>query len=231
MIERSPLIMKSAADIGFRGKLICRAQTALNVTFVWTRNGKIIKSVENVEKTAGAIDSASDKQNIFSEMIEKKEKYRIESTEQLDLITYQSVLFIEDVQSSDYGLYQCSARNELGFDTIDIEFNSTSKPDPPMDLKDIDISSSSVKLRWTAGFDGGLDQTFRVRYRPTDSTDPSHTYSDVFPLNSSQTVISGLNEDTEYIFGVQAINGKGDSEYTSDIVKAQTFKGWFDFFE
>ena len=171
------------------------------------------------------IPKIDDKHKGLVQIPKKEPKYLVEATQQLDLVTYQSVLTITDVQSTDYGAYECLARNELGFDAITIQLNRTSKPDPPLALRVINITSDSVQLRWIPGFDGGLGQEFRVRYRPTASSDPSYSYRDVFPSNSTQILISGLNEDTEYIFGVQAINEKGQSDFTADIVKAQTLKG------
>ncbi|XP_054154061.1 nephrin-like isoform X2 [Oppia nitens] len=223
IIDRSPIISKSATDDGSSGRLYCRAQAAPNVTFTWTREGQILSTDS---KAIGVIksESTSDKQRKGSELKEKEVKYIIEPTQQLDLVNYQSVLIILDVQSQDYGAYQCIARNDLGFDAITIQLNRTSKPDPPLALRILNITESSVQLRWIPGFDGGIGQDFRLRYRPTSSSDPSFTYKDVYPANSTQIILTGLNEDTEYMFGVQAINTMGHSDFTIDIVKAKTLK-------
>ena len=218
IIDRSPIISKSASDNGSTGKLYCRAKGAPNVTFTWSREGQVMTAIPETYKS----DAEKQKQNILAQ---KEPKYIVDATQQLDLVTYQSVLTITGVQSTDYGSYECLARNELGFDAITIQLNRTSKPDPPLALRVINITAASVQLRWIPGFDGGLGQDFRVRYRPTASSDPSYSYRDVFPMNSTQILISGMNEDTEYIFGVQAINEKGQSDFTADIVKAQTLKG------
>ncbi|CAG2171205.1 unnamed protein product, partial [Oppiella nova] len=221
IIDRSPIISKSATDNGSNGRLYCRAQAAPNVTFTWTREGQILQTLT---KAVGAVSADADKLKKGSDVSEKDIKYVIESTQQLDLVTFQSVLVIMDVQSQDYGAYQCLARNDLGFDAITIQLNRTSKPDPPLALRVINITESAVQLRWIPGFDGGLGQEFRLRYRPTLSTDPSYSYRDVFPSNSTQILMTGLNEDTEYIFGVQALNSLGYSDFTSDVVKAKTLK-------
>lgn len=192
------------------------------MTFSWSREGQILPTNSESHKSQGFSDTEKQKQKDLSE------KYWVEATQQLDLVTFQSVLVINEVQSTDYGAYECLARNELGFDAITIQLNRTSKPDPPLALRVINITSASVQLRWIPGFDGGLGQDFRVRYRPTASSDPTFSYRDVFPTNSTQILITGLNEDTEYIFGVQAINEKGQSDYTQDVVKAQTLKGIHD---
>jgi len=206
MIDRSPLISKSASDNGSIGKLICRAQGAPNVSFAWAREGSILPPAQQSDDKSA-------------------KKYTIEPTNQLDLVTYQSVLIISGVTTSDYGSYECVARNELGFDAITIQLNRTSKPDSPLALRVINITASSVTLRWIPGLDGSLAQEFRVQFKSTTSVDHSTSYRDVCPSNSTQTTISGLNDNVEYIFSVMASNEKGHSEYTQDIVKATTLKG------
>lgn len=37
------------------------------------------------------------------------------------------------------------------------------RPDPPTGLQVASVTHNSVTLQWTAGFDGGLEQKFRVR--------------------------------------------------------------------
>ena len=160
----------------------------------------------------------------------------IEETKKLDLISYQSVLIINDVTSNDYGPYECIARNDLGFDAMAIAFNRTSRPDSPRSLRVVNVTSGSVMLRWMPGFDGGLPQTFRIRYRPLDSsstggqnmddiTTTGYMYRDVYPPNATTIIVGGLRDNTEYIFSVMATNEKGDSDYSADIVKASTLKG------
>lgn len=167
-------------------------------------------------------------------------KYSIEKTKKLDLITYESVLIINDVTGNDYGPYECIARNDLGFDAMAIALNRTSRPDSPRSLRVVNVTSGSVTLRWLPGFDGGLRQTFRIRYRPIDSlsmindgeeifdsNNIAYMYRDVYPTNATTIIVGGLRDNTQYIFNVMAINEKGDSDYSADIVKASTLKGMF----
>ena len=163
------------------------------------------------------------------EEIEKSVKFWFEETKQLDLITYQSVLIINEVSGSDYGMYDCVARNELGFDAYAIVLNRTSRPDPPRSIRVVNTTSASVTLRWMPGFDGGLGQAFRIRYKPVTETDddPSFMYRDVHPTNATTSIISGLRDNTEYVFSVMASNEKGDSEFSDDSVKVFTLKGLF----
>ena len=151
----------------------------------------------------------------------------MEDTKQLDLITYQSELVVNDISSADYGSYDCVARNSLGFDALAIVLNRTSRPDSPRSLRLVNVTSGSVTFRWVAGFDGGIGQTFRIRYRAVDGIerDPSYMYRDVYPTNATMATVGSLRDNTEYVFGVMASNAKGDSDFTADPVKVSTLKG------
>lgn len=46
----------------------------------------------------------------------------------LDPVTYTSVLLINDITSSDYGTFECGARNELGFSTTSVKLDITTAP-------------------------------------------------------------------------------------------------------
>ncbi|XP_074593436.1 nephrin-like isoform X2 [Brevipalpus obovatus] len=245
-IINPPILSKSASDHGSIGRLICRAQGAPNVTFQWMREGSILSTDNPLMGT----------------------KYRLESTVKLDLITYQSILYINSVSSSDYGSYDCVARNELGLETRSIEFNRTSKPDTPLALRVVNRTSSWITLKWIPGFDGGLQQSFRIRYQKYDGVvdDDSSTisfpssssgvddfesssssssssssmpvtsftaaavshypymYTDVYPKNSTQFIVKGLQDDQEYIFSIMAYNELGNSAFTDDLIKAKTLK-------
>lgn len=45
-----------------------------------------------------------------------------------DQITYTSVLLVNDITSSDYGSYECGARNDIGFNTVSVNLDVTSAP-------------------------------------------------------------------------------------------------------
>ncbi|KAF7487628.1 Nephrin [Sarcoptes scabiei] len=237
VIDRSPLISKSASESGSSSRLICRAQGTPNVTFTWKRDASVIESemdpLFSLMDAGGGSDghykSASYASSKHSSN-DKLPKYVIEKTIKLDLITYQSVLIINDITSSDYGQYECVAQNDLGFDALFIGLNRTSKPDPPRSLRIVNVTSGSVTIRWVPGFDGGLDQSFRVRYRPFDSldssdnVDPLTMYRDVYPPNATTVTIGGLRDNTDYIFSVMASNIKGSSEFSEDSIQTKTLK-------
>ncbi|XP_055521323.1 nephrin [Leucoraja erinacea] len=63
----------------------------------------------------------------------------------------------------DFTTYTCSARNRRGADTFDVRLVRIGKPDPPSDLSLVRKSQNSITLAWNAGFNGGLEQSFRIR--------------------------------------------------------------------
>nr|XP_027194216.1 nephrin-like isoform X2 [Dermatophagoides pteronyssinus] len=234
IIDRSPSISKSASESGSSAKLICRAQGTPNVTFTWKREGSVLESDDSSSSSSLNYRLSSSSKSSVEKTLPK---YSIEKTKKLDLITYESVLIINDVTGNDYGPYECIARNDLGFDAMAIALNRTSRPDSPRSLRVVNVTSGSVTLRWLPGFDGGLRQTFRIRYRPIDSlsmindgeeifdsNNIAYMYRDVYPTNATTIIVGGLRDNTQYIFNVMAINEKGDSDYSADIVKASTLK-------
>ncbi|KAL7981192.1 hypothetical protein Chor_005426 [Crotalus horridus] len=102
---------------------------------------------------------------------------------------HTSTLTIANVSAMlDYAIFTCTANNDLGTDALDIQLLSTSRPDPPTGFKVISVAHNWLALEWTPGFDGGLQQSFRVRKRaldpkgdgierPTSSTKKSATLS------------------------------------------------------
>ena len=47
-------------------------------------------------------------------------------------------------------------------------FLSTGVPESPVDLQTLEVTWESVQLEWQAGFDGGYEQEFLIRYREAD---------------------------------------------------------------
>ncbi|XP_054478340.1 nephrin [Anoplopoma fimbria] len=114
----------------------------------------------------------------------------------------------------DYAIFSCTARNSLGEDTVDIQLVSTNHPDPPSSFRQVDISHDSVTLEWIPGFNGGLWQRFRVRYRWEKSA--SFLYVDVFPPGATTFTVTGLQPVTTYNFSVNALNERGESGYADN---------------
>lgn len=138
-MDDSPQLTKAAGDEGQVARLVCRAKGAPNVTFSWSREGVPILATEDPKYSS--------------------------STVQLDIVTWESTLTVTGVRSRDYGPYDCVARNEMGTGTAKVFLSGTSRPDPPLLLHALNVSHDSVHLAWRPGFDGGLSQAYRLRYR------------------------------------------------------------------
>uniref|UniRef100_H3AR28 NPHS1 adhesion molecule, nephrin n=1 Tax=Latimeria chalumnae TaxID=7897 RepID=H3AR28_LATCH len=164
--------------------LICKAEGVPNVDFSWAKKG-VALDLENPRYSEKTIHEGS---------------------------IHTSLLSIANVSAVlDYAVFTCTARNPLGLDVFDIQLVSTSRPDPPTELKCVSFSHNSVTLQWTAGFNGGLEQKFRVRYHWDKA--PSFMYVDVFPPQATTFTITGLIADTPYNISVNAINALGESDY------------------
>ncbi|XP_022238998.1 nephrin-like [Limulus polyphemus] len=194
-IARSPPLLKSASENGETAKIICQAEGAPNITFTWSHEGTTVSNDV------------------------KPEKYDTE-TSMLGLTTWEGVIYVKDVISLDYGLYECVAKNELGFDSVKINLDTIGHPDSPAAVKILNVTHNSATLSWIPGFDGGRSQAYRIRYKETDY--PEYQYADVYPRNATVFTVSGLAIGVEYIFSLQAYNDLGFSEYTTEILKART---------
>ncbi|XP_072011225.1 nephrin isoform X2 [Engystomops pustulosus] len=164
--------------------LECKAEGIPNVAFSWAKNGITLDF--------------------------KNPRYSVKTFHELWI--HRSTLIIANVSAvHDYAIFTCTATNALGVDSFSIQLVSTSRPDPPTDLKILSFTHNSVTLGWKEGFDGGVEQQFRVRYRMTGAD--SYMYVDVFPPRSTVFTIVGLRGSTVYNFSVNAVNKLGDSDY------------------
>ncbi|KAK7789814.1 hypothetical protein R5R35_001191 [Gryllus longicercus] len=195
-IDTSPSIAKAASNTGDTGRLVCRASGAPAVRFKWSREGSPIP-------------------------VNTTEKYFIE-VRQLDLVTYESVLLVKYVRPSDYGGYECEARNNISFSTTTVRLDVTSAPDPPSDLKVTNVTHDSVSVSWVPGFNGGMEPTYRLRYRPTSIMNEGYHYVDVTHDNATSYTITGLAMATDYTISIMAFNKLGGSRYLPDILRAKT---------
>lgn len=190
-IDKAPKYAKAASDKGGTAILLCKADGAPIVTFTWSKG--------STELT----DTA---------------KYKIKTTKQED-VNYISTLEVTNVTKEDYGRYVCKASNEKGTAAFSILLDVTSKPDPPYDIKFVNATHDSITLTWQPGFDGGMEQAFRIRYRPTGA--PNYKYVDI-GTSINVYVLTGLQLGTEYMLTMLAFNKLGESEYQKKEFKART---------
>ncbi|KAL8220205.1 UNVERIFIED_CONTAM: hypothetical protein K2H54_040601, partial [Gekko kuhli] len=192
VVQFPPEIMKSPGQrkVGAPGDemstatLLCHAQGVPPVEFSWAKKG-VALDLQNPRYTVLTEHKAS---------------------------SHTSILTIANVSSvHDYGLFTCTASNAMGTDTLDIQLLSISRPDPPMQLKVVAVAHNWLALEWTPGFDGGLKQSFRVRYHWPGT--PSFLEVDVFPPQSPTFTLTGLHPNTPYNVSVNARNALGESDF------------------
>lgn len=161
-----------------------------------------------------------------------KEKFIVLPIRRIGLITMESVLLINDVTPTDYGLYRCKAENELGQSSADVYFSRPVPSDTPLALRAINASSVSITVKWIPGFDGGLPQQYRLRFKETDpsgghKSTAGYHYLDINASELREWTITSLKPGTEYLFAIQSFNDLGESEFTKDIVRERTLDGKF----
>lgn len=108
----------------------------------------------------------------------------------------------------------------MGFSTISPRLEGTSSPDTPTFLTVLNVTSNSVTLTWTPGFNGGMKAAYRIRYRKVG--DEGYRYEDVLGENSTSHTINNMNANTQYIFSIMASNKLGNSKYTPDLLSVKT---------
>ncbi|KAM3955389.1 LOW QUALITY PROTEIN: sticks and stones [Aphomia sociella] len=193
-IDLSPYVVKSASNIGEVGRLMCKCKAAPAPNFTWSKNG-------------------------FKLPVNTSTKYFVEY-HKIDAITYTSVLLINDVVSSDFGFFECGARNDLGFSITSIQLDIISSPDQVITMTVTNVTHNSASFEWVPGFDGGMPSWYRIRYRKI--YDESYRYEDVTPRNVTTYTIVGLDRNTDYVFSIMAINMIGQSKYRPDDTKVKT---------
>ncbi|RZF33955.1 hypothetical protein LSTR_LSTR010438 [Laodelphax striatellus] len=193
-MDLSPNLSKAASNPGDSARLICRGSGAPKLNFTWTRESTTIPS-------------------------NTPQKYKFEM-KKLDPVRYESALIVRNVENSDYGRYECIARNELGFATSSVTLVLKAGPDPPTGLTVLNTTHDSMTLGWTPGFDGGLPATFRLRFRPVTSSNVNYRYEDAG--NVTKHTVTGLNLGTQYVFSIMAQNKMGETKFLPDIVKGTT---------
>lgn len=145
---------------------------------------------------------------------------------QMDRMNFESVLEVRNVQTKDYGLYNCIAQNEIDVDTHDVHLDVTSVPDQPLRFRPINSTDTEVTLTWDPGFDGGFNQSYTIMYFEVGRE--RHLYADVYPTTGTTTfTVGSLRRGTLYGFRIKAYNKLGSSNYTTETVQYETTSEFF----
>uniref|UniRef100_A0A3Q2QM64 NPHS1 adhesion molecule, nephrin n=1 Tax=Fundulus heteroclitus TaxID=8078 RepID=A0A3Q2QM64_FUNHE len=207
VVQFTPVLRKGPqwSKVASRGdgtttaELVCQAEGIPRVEFIWGKKGMLI-------------DLANPR---YEERTEREGSIH---TSTLRVVNVSAVL--------DYAVFSCTARNSLGEDKLDIQLVSTNHPDPPSLFRQVGVTHDSVTLEWIPGFNGGLQQRFRIRYIWDKAI--SFMYVDVLPPDETTFTVTGLQPLTTYNFSVNALNAIGESGYADNgAVLTITTKGQF----
>ncbi|XP_041649263.1 nephrin [Cheilinus undulatus] len=177
----------SRGDGTTTAELVCQAEGIPRVDFSWEKNG-------------ARMDFANPR---YEELTVREGSFH---TSTVRVVNVSAAL--------DYAVFSCTAHNSLGEDKLDIQLVSTSHPDPPSSFRQFGVTHDSVTLEWIPGFNGGLWQRYRIRYRWDKSA--SFLYMDVFPPSATTFTVTNLQPVTMYNFSVNALNAMGESSYADN---------------
>ena len=93
----------------------------------------------------------------------------------------------------------------------------------------ITVHATTIEIRWVAGFDGGVDQTFVLEYRLSKTTSWNTFYHKFTGLEEDPQYfeLSGLSSGSVYDIQMYARNTVGNSTKTDIISVSTTGTGIF----
>lgn len=212
-IEHAPILLhqysKVAYDIRENAEVKCKVQAYPKPEFQW-QFGNNPSPLSMSSEGHYEINTTSDNNDI-----------------------YTSVLKINKISHQDYGEYLCRVANSIETVRAPIRLLPKGSPDKPSNLRADDSTPNSVMLTWDPGFDGGLANTkFFVSYRRVAAPHDDQVIPDCetnvitntdwmeFDCHQSNPcTITPLDQHQSYVFKAKALNTKGSSEYSNEIIK------------
>ncbi|XP_042896900.1 cell adhesion molecule Dscam1 isoform X2 [Parasteatoda tepidariorum] len=128
----------------------------------------------------------------------------------------RSELVIEKVEKKDSALFSCTAANQYGDDSKNIQLTIQDIPDAPKSTEVHDVSSRSVRLSWSKPFDGNspiIQYTVMWRQLGGENTGGPVTV----PGHETSLVIRGLKPKNRYFFRVKCENSLGESQFGAEV--------------
>ncbi|KER31563.1 hypothetical protein T265_02206 [Opisthorchis viverrini] len=205
-IVRLPRYTKAAGEQGSTVTLTCLVRTEPTPQIGWLKAGQMIH--DSQREGSGALTQKHQTQFL-----------RIRPG------LYKSTLTVTNLQKTDFGVYQCQAVNIKGEAMLEVSLSGTSTPDVPLNLRLLNSTANSLRVAWTQGFDGGLTQTFQVRWRLATGSNNMFKYADVAANDNHHAVeylITGLESGTEYQVSVNSMNAKHGASAHTDFIHVRT---------
>lgn len=211
-IEHEPIVLhqynKVAYDIRETAEVVCRVQAYPKPEFQW-----------QFGNNPAPLTMSSDGH------------YEISTTTDNNDV-YTSVLRINSLSHNDYGEYTCRVVNSLDTIRAPIRLQQKGEPEKPSNTRAVDVGPNYVTLSWDPGFDGGISNTkFFVKYRRVPMPPEEQPIPDCATLATSNTEwmeydcqhnnpckVSPLDQHQSYAFKVNALNTKGSSPYSNEIM-------------
>ncbi|GFW14902.1 down syndrome cell adhesion molecule-like protein Dscam2 [Trichonephila clavipes] len=174
---------------GERATMECRALGDKPMSFSWKKNGVSLDPVTELR---------------YSQLSEDTP------------LGGQSSLIIEKVEKKDSALFTCSAVNDYGEDSKNLQLTIQDIPDAPQSTEVHDVSSRSVRLSWNKPFDGNSPITqYTVMWRQVGGQGTGGPLT--VPGTETTLVIRGLKPKTRYFFRVKCENSLGESQFGAEV--------------
>ncbi|XP_023233546.1 Down syndrome cell adhesion molecule-like protein Dscam2 isoform X2 [Centruroides sculpturatus] len=171
---------------GERAEIECNADGDLPVVFLWRRNGI-------------RFDPASEARYLYETFEEDKKA--------------MSKIIIASVERDDSAMLTCTARNQYGEDTANIQLTIQDVPDPPQNIEINEVTSRSVRLSWSQKYTGNSPITeYIISWIPSEDMWKQSKENHLSVSGSENTAtIRGLNSQTTYSVSIRALNALGKS--------------------
>ncbi|XP_042882658.1 extensin-like isoform X2 [Penaeus japonicus] len=176
----------SRVGVGGRGRLVCRARASPPPTFSWSTQ-------------KGALITNSSKYTLLPPMLED------------DLVQWRSVLEVNEVVLSDYSVYRCAARNDLGGDMVVLALRPPARPLPPTNFTIVNATETSLTVSWTPSYDEGTPEGYTLQYKAEGTR--GFQSLEIEGGETTEATLTGLSSSTEYKVVLRAKNDHGDSDH------------------
>ncbi|XP_023231571.1 Down syndrome cell adhesion molecule-like protein Dscam2, partial [Centruroides sculpturatus] len=144
-------------------------------------------------------------------------RYTIEETERADIKT--SLVTISHAEREDTNTYTCLASNPYGIQKTKVRLIVQETPDPPEDVRVIEVTSTAASLLWSPPYSGNSPITsYVISYKQEKEEWPSNRSRRVIVSSADTTAtITGLQSMTSYNIHVFAKNSIGHSSPSKTI--------------